>query len=144
MCCILWNGSFRVHEILSRNTRDFDPLTTLLWSDVEKNSVNIGGKTTKALAFKIKSPMVDRVGTGDCIEIFETGLYNCPVAAFNKWKDICQLPEENHLPVFRTDKGKCLSGREFNAKLSELTVTLENKIPGGKVTSHSFRAGEFT
>ena len=63
-------------------------MTNLLWDDITEKWVNIGGKRTKALAFKIKSPKIDRVGTGDLIEVYETGLYNCPVAAFNKWKDI--------------------------------------------------------
>ena len=139
--CILWNGSFRVHEILSRTENEYDPQSTLLWEDVTMKSVQIEGKTVQAIAFRIKSPKVDRVGTGDFIEIYETGLYNCPVKALNRWRTNSNLLESPHIPVFRNATGKCYTGKKLNQKLSDLTKCLDDKIKGGKVTSHSFRAG---
>ena len=73
-----------MHEILSRTVKEFDPQTTLLWEDVNIRTVIITQVEVKAIAFKIKSPKVDRIGTGDFIELYETGLYNCPVKAFQK------------------------------------------------------------
>ena len=35
ICCILWNGSLRIHELLSRNKDSFNPITTLCCEDIE-------------------------------------------------------------------------------------------------------------
>ena len=34
VCCLLWNGSLRVHEALSRLQTTFDPQTTLLSNNI--------------------------------------------------------------------------------------------------------------
>ena len=141
VACILWAGSFRVHEILSRTCHEYDPQTTLLWTDVQAKSVNIEGKRVKAIAFRIKSPKVDRVGSGDSIEVYETGMYNCPVKAFEKWRHASTVTEDPRLPVFRTAVDKCYTGKLLNRRLAELTSCLDSRMRGGKVTSHSFRAG---
>jgi site-specific recombinase XerC len=138
---ILWNGSFRVHEILSRDMKEYVPLSTLLWEDIEMKTVKIEEKVIEAIAFKIKSPKVDRLGDGDYLEVYETGLYNCPIAAFKKYRDISDISEHPNRPVFRVAEDKCMSGRQFNKQLSQLTGSLEQLIPGGRITSHSFRAG---
>lgn len=138
---ILWNGSFRVHEILSRNQMEMDPLTSLLWGDLRTREVKIDNSILTALSFRIKSPKIDRVGTGDFVELYETRLYNCPVKAFNKWRKASSVPEHPELPIFRTAVDVCYTGRKLNERLAQLTVELSSKIKGGKVTSHSFRAG---
>ena len=78
---IQWNGCFRVHEIISKTVSEFDPQTTLLWEDVKFSSSLNWGKLVKAMAFRIKSPKVDRVGAGDYVEVYATGEYNCLVKA---------------------------------------------------------------
>ena len=45
------------------------------------------------------------------------------------------------MPVFRMASGECLTGREMNKRLGELSRNLEEMVPGGKVSSHSFRCG---
>ena len=43
--CVAWNGSFRIHELLSRKREEFDPICTLLEQDVNLakiNGVNVG------------------------------------------------------------------------------------------------------
>ncbi len=139
--CILWSGSFRVHEILSRTVNEYDPQTTLLWEDVKIGTVKIDRVEVKTIAFRIKSPKVDRVRTGDFIEVYETGLYNCPVKSFQKWREASGMGENAKFPVFRTAEDKCYTGRQINRRLQELTVCMESSLKGGKVTSHSYRAG---
>ena len=75
------------------------------------------------------------------MEIFETGLYNCPVKAFQKWREFSKVEEQPKLPVFRTGDSCCYTGKQLNKRLGELTKVLNTHIKGGKVTSHSFRAG---
>jgi site-specific recombinase XerC len=141
VCCILWSGSFRVHEILSKLVGEFDPQTTLLWEDLGIKTVKIDGKKVTAMSFRIKSPKVDRVGTGDMLEVYETGLYNCPVKAFKKWREANKLSESLKEPIFRTEADKCYTGKKLNKRLEELTRCLGTRLKGGKVTTHSFRAG---
>ena len=45
------------------------------------------------------------------------------------------------MPVFRVKSGGCFTGADFNKQLKKLLGDLGSKIPGGVVTSHSFRAG---
>lgn len=44
VCCLAWNGSFRIHEILSKSKHEYDPLVTLLDKDVRQNSYDIKGQ----------------------------------------------------------------------------------------------------
>ncbi len=46
VACILWGGSFRVHEILSKRSGEYDHQITLLWDDIEMKTVKLVGKTT--------------------------------------------------------------------------------------------------
>ena len=141
VCCILWNGCFRVHEIVSKTVFEFDPQTTLLWGDVKFNKVKICGNSVEAMAIKIKSPKVDRVGAGDYVEVYATGEYNCPVKAMTKWREANPMSESSEVPVFRTAEDKCFTGKQLNKYLAELTECFDTHLKGGKVTSHSFRAG---
>ena len=120
---------------------DKDEQTCLTWGDMKVETERIEGKPIKVIKLTIKSPKVDRVGNGDIIAIFETGLFNCPVNALKKWQAVSQFSERKDLPVFRLRKDKCYTGREFNQKLGGLTQLLTDRITGGKFTSHSFRAG---
>ena len=43
VCCICWNGSFRIHEILSKKKKEFDPLCTLLDKDVKLQQFEVQG-----------------------------------------------------------------------------------------------------
>ena len=138
---VLWNGSFRVHEILGRVQREYDPQTTLLWEDVREREVVVDGSTVTALAFKIKSPKVDKVGTGDYVEVYWTGGFNCPVTAFQRWRRASRVEEQPKMPVFRLTQGCCYTGQQLNKRLEELTGELCSHVKGGKITSHSFRAG---
>ena len=141
ICTVLWCGSFRVHEIVSRYKCEYDPQSTLLWEDIKVSKVTLNGKAVTALGFRIKSPKVDRVGTGDYVEIYETGLYNCPVKAFLKWRGASGVSEDPKMPVFRIKEGCCYTSQQLNMRLGELTRDLKEHIKGGEITSHSFRAG---
>ena len=44
VCCLAWNGSFRIHEILSKSKLEYDPLCTLLNKDVKQKSYDIKGQ----------------------------------------------------------------------------------------------------
>ena len=138
---VAWNGSTRIHELLSTRKDSFDPQSTLLWKDVKFVKVEIEEKEVETLMVHIKSPKIDRLGAGDNIVIAELGNFMCPVRALNKYREEVKLKEEPNLPVFRVSSGGCFTGTDFNKKLRKLLWDLDSTIPGGVVTSHSFRAG---
>ena len=119
---VLWNGSFRVHELLGRVQQEYDPLTTLLWEDVRERKVVVDGATVTAIAFKIKLPKVDKVGIRDNVEVYWTeGLkFNFPVTAFQRWRRASRVGENPKMPVFRLTQGCCYTGQQLNKSLQGL------------------------
>ena len=60
-CTLIWNGSLRVHEALSRSQNEYDPQTTLLGRDVEIFEETINKVGRSVIKILIKSPKEDRV-----------------------------------------------------------------------------------
>ena len=139
-----WSGSTRIHELLSRQSVSFDPQTTLMWRDVKFVKMNIEKTDVETMVIHIKSPKIDRLGAGDDIVISELGNFMCPVRAMKKYREKSRLKEEPKLPVFRYESGSCFTGADFNKQLKNLLGDLGSRIPGGVITSHSFRAGVAT
>ena len=108
------------------------------------SKVTLDKKEVGMISMHVKSPKIDRVGAGDNIEVIELGNFMCPIAAMAKYRDIIKLREDPGLPVFRQQSGACFTGAQLNRMLGELTHSLAKHIPGGVVTSHSFRAGVAT
>ena len=138
---LAWSGSFRIHELLSKEEVKFDPQTTLMWENLKEGTVMIKKEKVNLIQVHIKSPKVDRIGAGDKIEVFELKNFMCPVKALEKYRSICKIKEEPKMPVFRQKCGKCLTGKGMNGRLKELTEGLEKLVPGGIIKSHSFRSG---
>ena len=139
MCSISFFGGTRIHEILSRKERSFDPAFTLLWRDVELKEVKIGTETEKILQLKLKSPKEDRIGKEVIIDIYASHGLLCPVKAYEKWLRT-KPPADSESPAFRDEHGTPLTGRKLNEILKRC---LEKHIDykSGFVSSHSFRAG---
>ena len=136
---IAFHGSFRIHEILSKNESEYDPDFTLMEDDFyRKESLNNENLTKTMLVFAIKSPKENRNGNLTMVDVHETRGPTCPVKAFDKWFRIRNRNENKIL--FRLNNGTPLTGRKFNAILRRL---LEKHIDysRGKITAHSFRSG---
>ena len=140
ICCLLWNGSLRVHELLSRNRDSFDPITTLRCEDIELVSFFDGGVKKSLLRIHLKSPKERRVGTGVKLEIFSNGTFCCPIRAWGKWSKMVTL--EPGLPLFR-EGPKYFTGRDFNKLLTGLTKDITDGTDG-VIKPHSFRSGVAT
>ena len=138
---VAWSGSTRIHELLSIQKASFDSQSTLVWKDVKFVKVKMEGKEVETMIVHIKSPKIDRLGAGDDIVIAELGNFMCPVRAMKKYRETVKLKEEPNLPVFRVKSGSCFTGADFNKQLKTLLGDLGSKVPGGVITSHSFRAG---
>ena len=141
-CTLMWNGSLRVHEALSRSQNVYDPQTTLLKEDVDIFNEMVNKVNRPVIRILIKSPKEDRIGWDMSLEIFGNGSFLCPVRALNKYlterTKIVGLQDE--LPLFIKKNSKCLPGSEFNEMLKELTIDITENSKN-TVTSHSLRAG---
>ena len=140
ICCLLWNGSLRVHKVLSKYKLNFDPLTTLCNKDVELIKFQNDKGERSLLRIFIKSPKEKRIGTGVKLEIFGNCTFCCPVKAWEKWRK-CTEPSQS-LPVFM-EGDVCFTGRDFNRVLSSFTEKLTEGTDG-VVKPHSFRSGVAT
>ena len=141
LCCVAWNGSFRIHELLSKKREEFDPLVTLLEQDVKLDHTDIQGESVGILKIHLKTQKQNRVGNGVRIEIFGNSSFMCPVKAIETWLQISNLNRRGDLPLFRSENEKCYTGYDFNKDLIELTKGYLNV---GKLRSHSFRSGVAT
>ena len=137
ICCLMWCGSLRVHEVLGRTKLDYDPLTTLLSDDLELVSFVKSGEATSLLRIHLKSPKERRVGTGVKLEIFGNDTFCCPVRAWSKWVKKVNL--KSGLPLFM-EGGCCFTGQDFNKILTVLTKPLTDGTDG-IIKPHSFRSG---
>ena len=71
VACLAWSGSFRIHELLSKNKGEMCEQTTLQWQDIEMNTLDVEGKMLETITVFVKSPKVDRIGAGDKIEVIQ-------------------------------------------------------------------------
>ena len=138
--CIAFHGSFRIHELLSRNELEFDPTTTLLGKDLRLVRTKVGGKDEEIMIIHLKSPKEDSLKQGVNIELFSTGTLTCPLQAWHKWAKIRSCRLEPTKPIFRQQGGKCLTGSCFNKDLKGLLGRYID-YNHHKFLSHSFRAG---
>ena len=138
VCTAAFHGSFRIHEILTRELRTFDPDFTLLRRDVRMTNSLTEGCARRRLSFYLKSPKEDKIGKTVVVDVYETFGSTCPVKAFCKWSK--QAIQQEDKPLFSSKLGKPLTGRVLNANIKLL---LEDHIDYGVggIWSHSFRAG---
>ena len=143
VCTALFQGSFRIGEILSATTTNFCPTTSLMGADVVLDRVAVGSSTTAELMkFRLKSPKETRGRKDVWVEMFDLGpdcFYNC-MAAWRKWRAASVVPLEASKPVFRREDGTLLTAKQLNRMLKQLLVA-DVDYEGGTVATHSFRAG---
>ena len=120
VCCLCFSGSFRIHEILARDQMSFDPTTCLLGVDLVVDSMEDNGEQVGFIKVHLKSPKEQRLAKGITMELFETGTWVCPVAAYQKWRKASKLKMAKGKPAIRLDTGKSYTGRQFNKDLKSL------------------------
>jgi hypothetical protein len=128
--CVLFFGSFRISEILSKFENSYDPLTVLLWSDVKflENSVRIF----------VKSPKIFKQG-GISVDLFRIKNSSvCPVHLLTCLKQNSTTAKFDS-PVFMFENSKLLTPAAFNKTLRILLQPVFG-IEAQFFSSHSFRA----
>ena len=140
VCTFAFHGSFRIHELLSKDVNSFDETSTLLGKDVKLIKTKLDGTEEELLMVHLKSPKEEKLSRGVRVELFSTGTFSCPVKAWKRWTALVKGSHDPLKPIFRFSSGKCLSGSIFNTELKALLGKYFN-YDEGKYLSHSFRAG---
>ena len=137
----LFQGSFRVGELLSPTKKKFCPDSTLLGSDINWESATLGGRQVDLLKVRVKCPKETRGHQVVDVELFDLSdcFYNC-VSAFRKWRGASSLPLDPNLPLFRHEDGSLVTPNYFNMLLKDL---MQDKVQymQGFIATHSFRSG---
>ena len=140
ICTLAFNGSFRIGELLSTDQNQFDPQTCLFGKDVSVENWLQGSENTKLLKIWLKSPKELKFGKGIMVEVFKTKNELCPVAAYEKWRNISKVAKTSTKPAFRLENGLLYTGKQFNSDLQKL-LGKHIDYKQTKILSHSFRAG---
>ena len=138
VCVCGFSGSFRVHEMLSKKQREFDPTSTLLAGDVGVETLNLAEGMTEVLKIKLKAPKEARLRHGVVVDLFPTGSYLCPLQALKKYAQSLSFGLVDDQPIFKKPDGLAYTGAAFN---SDLKALLRGTRQEGVITSHSLRAG---
>ena len=139
---VIWCGSMRIHEALSRKAKSYDISQTLLAKDVSFITTKVGGKVRSIIKLKLKAVKESKVGAGTVLEIFANNSPVCPQRALDKYLNskggLSKLNAEK--PFFLKTNGTCYTGDDFNKHLMLLTHKVTDGT-GKIVRSHSFRSG---
>lgn len=112
------------------------------------------------MSIHLKTQKQHRVGNGTNIEIFANDSFMCPIKAIKNWFQASTIQRSGNLPLFRTEKGDCYTGADFNRrgiplplvslikskfyKHRDLITLTSGYLEAGKLRSHSFRSGVAT
>ena len=136
VACIMWSACLRSSEILCATRKRFVRATTMLRGDVVYGSE--GDK--EFLVIGIKSPKEARNGnTITKVEVFRTGLFNCPIVAWNNLRNAWGDQEKDTEPLAQLSDGG-LTREMFNSILRKLLAGVVD-YDKHLVLSHSFRSG---
>ena len=131
--CMLWAaattaffGFLRSSEFVSPTTKNFDPLSTLLFTDIIINNFS-------RCTLQIKSSKTDPFRYGCSIRLAPTYNGLCPVKALSDYLSIHPTKEG---PLFTYEDGSYLTRRRLNTLL-KLAFSSFNQ----PISSHSFRIG---
>ena len=94
----------------------------------------------RSVRVHLKAPKEARLRQGITVDLFPTDSFLCPVIAYLKFLSSSPVSVVPGRPVFRDLGARGYTGRAFNADLKHLLAG-QVDYSGGKVTSHSFRAG---
>ena len=144
-CTILFQGSFRIGEILSSSTTRFCPDSALLGRNVTMKSTRVGGQHVDTLFFVLRKPKETKGNTNVTVEIFDLGpncFYN-GISAWYKWRESSTLNIVDDLPIFRKEDGSLFTPSQLNTIIQNL-LKEEISYMEGTLASHSFRSGVVT
>ena len=123
---------------MSKKSREIDPENTLLRRDIWIHSKQVGGAKVQIISVRLKSSKDSREQTkGVIIEVYGNETEFDPNTAFKRYLELTKRSSLNSA-AFRSEQGWCYTHSEFNKDLKTL---LNEFLPYGQITGHSFRSG---
>ena len=136
-----FNGSIRLHELLSREENSYDVTQTLLVQDVKILKTKLQGKPSNVVEILLKAPKEQKLAKGVNVELFPIPDSEfCPLKAYQKWNNLSTLRVDRGQVLFRKNSGKTYTGKQFNKDLKQL-LSPHIDYDKGRVLAHSFRSG---
>ena len=130
----LFMGSMRPSEILTPDKKKYDPLKTMLNSDLKVVKVQTGEEMVTTLQLKLKCPKTSRTLPTQVVELPEVGGWLCPVRALREWQGTMKGKRTGGTPLFSHEDGTLLTITDLNEVLSKI---LPDKEP--PLNSRGFR-----
>ena len=137
--CLCWAGSFRIHEILSKEGKKFDKLTTWIGSRIKISKSKIDDQVVESIVTFLRCSKEDKSGKGVYVEVFRNESFMCPLQAWHQWRKWAPFPIQSEKPVIREPSGACYTGVSFQKDLKQLTNPFVEKLNRGTFSTHSFR-----
>ena len=137
-CTLLFYGAFRGGELLPKQERNFDPLTTLLLEDISIQNIKVKDVESKVLQIQLKTEKANKHHKPNIVDVYANKSESCPIAAWRKYNFIAS--NQVGLPAFRKSDGSNLTAENLNKYLKTFNQKYLN-IPGKTLSTHSFRAG---
>ena len=145
VCTLLFQGSFRVGELLAPTTTRFCPDSTLLGKHVIMEPTWVDDRHVDMLKFVLRKPKETKGNASVTVEIFDLGpecFYN-GMTAWHKWRAASTLQILPDMPVFRKEDGSMLTPSQLNSTIQHL-LKEEISYLEGTIATHSFRSGVVT
>ena len=110
---ICWAGALRIHELLARSATNYCRMTTMSAADIRVVNAEVSGVRVDTLKVYLRHPKEERLSAGVTIDVFLSGDFMCPMAAFKAWKrEVVKLSAQQ--PLFRMADGPNYTGAAFN------------------------------
>ena len=135
---LLFNGAFRISELLAAGKSTYDPFCTLLETDLVIKETYIDKEKVKLMQVTLKTEKTNTSGKHTLVDVYESKGHLCPVKAFSKWSKHKNLTHS--LPLFREEDGSPSTIKQFNQYLKSFSTEYLD-LGDRSLSSHSFRAG---
>ena len=138
---LMFNGAFRIGEVLAENKTTFDPYSTLLETDLTVKETKINLEPVNLLQVRLKTEKTSHSGKHTLVDVFASEGPLCPVRAFTKWSRNKILTR--NLPLFKEEDGSPYTCKQFNSYLKNFASKYLN-LGDRSLSSHSFRSAMAT
>ena len=130
----LFLSSLRWSEILSTDSKKFDPQKTLSGGDLKLVTVQAQGEDMEMIRIKLKQPKTSRLQLTQIVVLPATGGWLCPVMAYKNWQKGRKGGIIGGRPVFTWKEVSLITLEDMNHILG---VLLDKEHP--KITTRAFR-----
>lgn len=86
VACLGLNGSFEIHELVSKKRKSSNPTTAILRSDLRKVDIKGKGNLERLLMVWLCCPKKDKMMQGVLVKLINASTFSCPFKALDNWR----------------------------------------------------------